>query len=322
MHSLRMIITFLLSKETLRDCLHVESLKKYENKKRTLTAEQIENFFHKTIRQYQLSVKELNNMKLIMSDMLKMAYKRKYIDFNPYNDVDVNTNACKQVIKHTASSRVYLPDEKEKLFKALNDEIILKPNSTDCYAIFILFKLGVRIGELVALKWSDIDYKNSEIHICRMESKDYNSNGELRITVVDHTKKKSSDGDRFLPIGEYEKAIFNRVKEISEQYNFKEQEYVFCDENGRTKIRAIDNLIRKLCGKCGIEAKSSHDIRRTVASELNAQGVNVEMIRAYLGHSDVKTTFGYIYNNRSKEETNNLLLNSLSKMNGLTWTQD
>ncbi|MCR5799704.1 MAG: site-specific integrase [Lachnospiraceae bacterium] len=87
-------------------------------------------------------------------------------------------------------------------------------------------------------------------------------------------------------------------------------------------IFCIENLIRKLCAKCGIEAKSSHDIRRTVASELNAQGVNVEMIRAYLGHSDVKTTFGYIYNNRSKEETNNLLLNSLSKMNGLTWTQD
>lgn len=286
-----------------------------------LTAEQIENFFHKVIKQYQLSVKELNNMKLIMTDMLKMAYKRKYIDSNPYNDVDINTNACRQVIKHTASSRVYFPDEKEKLFNALNDEIKLKPNSTDCFAVFLLFKLGVRIGELVALKWTDIDYTNNEIHICRMESKEYNSDGDLRVTVVEHTKKKSTDGDRFLPIGDYEKVIFEKIREISKQYNFKEQEYIFCDENGRTKIRAIDNLIRKLCGKCGIEEKSSHDIRRTVASELNAQGVNVEMIRVYLGHSDIKTTFGYIYNNRSKQETNNLLLNSLSQMNGLAWTQ-
>lgn len=286
-----------------------------------LTTEQIEDFFHKAIKKHNLTIKELNNMKFVMSDMLKMAYKKKYIEFNPFNDVDLNTNACRQTIKHSASSRIYLPDEKEKLFNALNDEIKLKPNSTDCYAVFILFKLGLRIGELVALKWTDINYSENEIHICRIESKNYDANGKLRTSVEEHTKKKSSDGDRFLPIGDYEKSIFDIIKKISQTNNFKEQEFIFCDENGRTKIRAIDNLLRKLCQKSGIEIKSAHDIRRTVASELHMQGVPIEIIRVYLGHSDVNTTYGYIYDNKSKAETNQLLINSLNQMNGLLRTQ-
>ena len=84
---------------------------------------------------------------------------------------------------------------------------------------------------------------------------------------------------------------------------------------------SIDNLIRKLCNKAKIEVKSAHDIRRTVASEMFSQGVPVEIIRGYLGHSDIKTTFGYILNNQTKAETNKIILNSLNQMNGLKRTQ-
>ena len=36
---------------------------------------------------------------------------------------------------------------------------------TDAYVVFLLFKLGLRIGEAVALKWSDIDWEGREIHM-------------------------------------------------------------------------------------------------------------------------------------------------------------
>ncbi|WP_408609330.1 tyrosine-type recombinase/integrase [Anaerosporobacter faecicola] len=65
----------------------------------------------------------------------------------------------------------------------------------------------------------------------------------------------------------------------------------------------------------GIPVKSAHDIRRTVASEMNVKGVPLEIIRGYLGHSDIKTTQGYIINNREKQETNHLIIHALSDMN-------
>lgn len=48
---------------------------------------------------------------------------------------------------------------------------------------------------------------------------------------------------------------------------------------------------------------------------MNAKGVPLEIIRGYLGHSDIRTTQGYIVNNREKQQTNNLIIHALSDMN-------
>lgn len=286
-----------------------------------LTAEEIENFFHEAIKKYGLTTKELGNMKLIFVDMLKLAKKRNLIKENPFLDVDIKTTACKPQKKQNDTSRVYLPEEREKVFRELQREIRERPNVTDMYAVYLLFKLGLRIGELVALKWEDIDTVNSEIHIHRMETLEANSSGKLCPLIAEYTKKKSPYGDRFLPYGDYERALFEKVKEINERCGYEHQGFIFCDENGRTNIRSIDNLIRKVCEHAGVEVKSAHDIRRTVASEMFNSGIPVEIIRNYLGHSDIKTTFSYILDNNGKQKTNNMILQALSKMNGLKGTQ-
>ena len=208
------------------------------------------------------------------------------------------------------------------MFIALNNEILTYPEVTDMYAIFLLFKLGLRVGECVALKWEDIDFNNKEVHIHRMQTLvEEPGSDNLKCKVVNYTKRKSPYGDRFLPLGDYEISIFNTVKAINMKYGYKDGNFVFCDEKGRTTIREIDNRIRKMCNKAKIEVKSAHDIRRTVASEMFNNGIPVEIIRNYLGHSDIKTTYGYILDNQSKEETNQKILEALNKMSGLKRTQ-
>ena len=76
-----------------------------------------------------------------------------------------------------------------------------------------------------------------------METQDEDSTGKMRSVVVPYTKKKSSYGDRFLPLSEYELDIFQKVKAINEENHFKDGEFIFCDEYGRTRIRdALENL--------------------------------------------------------------------------------
>jgi len=286
-----------------------------------LTAEEIERYFHNTIKTHGMTTKELGNMKFIFHDMMKLAKRRGLIKENPFQDVEVKTTACRPKRRQNDTSRVYLPEEKEKLFQALNQELLEKPHVTDSYAIFLLFKLGLRIGELVALKWEDVDFKNKEIHIHRMETQKEAGNGFMTSSVEEYTKKKSPYGDRFLPLGSYEIELLQKVQKISNVQEYQEREFVFCDKNGRTKIRAIDNLIRKACTRAKIEIKSAHDIRRTVASEMFNKGVPVEIIRNYLGHSDIKTTFSYILDNNGKAKTNQMILEALGNMNGLIGTQ-
>ena len=225
------------------------------------------------------------------------------------------------VVNHLIIRRMkaefYLSEEQEKLFHQLKERLLLKPLETDSYVVFLLFKLGLRIGEAVALKWSDIDWETREIHIHRMESRMEDENGKLKVVIVEYTKKKSPAGDRYLPLSDYEINLFQTIRQINEEAGYCDDDFIFCDEEGRTTSREIDNCIRAHCNRAGIEVKSAHDIRRTVASEMDRNGVPIEMIRWFLGHNDTATTRGYILNNQGKEKTKQIVIESLSGMNGI-----
>lgn len=68
--------------------------------------------------------------------------------------------------------------------------------------------------------------------------------------------------------------------------------------------------------RAGIKVKSAHDIRRTVASEMDRKKIPIEDIRWYLGHNDIATTQTYIMNNQGKQKTSKQIVNALSEMNG------
>lgn len=280
----------------------------------------VETFFHKCIKEYGLTKKGLDNMKFLLIDILKMAVRQGVIKSSPYDVADIKTYGCKLPKKKSDKSRVYGPKEKLKLFGALNQDLIDHPMVTDAYAVFLLFKLGLRIGEVVAIKDIDLDFDEGEIHIQRMQSLKEDEDGVLRPIVVEYPK--TSNSDRFLPLGDYEIDLFKKVIEINKKYNYSDQGYIFADEEGRSVARAIDYRIRKCCEKAGIEVKSAHDIRRTVASELHIKGVPLELIRDFCGHEEESTTWGYIYDNTSKAKRSRIIMKSLKSMNGLKRTQN
>ena len=62
----------------------------------------------------------------------------------------------------------------------------------------------------------------------------------------------------------------------------------------------------------GLKTKSSHKMRKTYASMCSAMGVPIDYIREQLGHSSLSTTYGYIYNPLTEEETYKMLTRALS----------
>ena len=136
--------------------------------------------------------------------------------------------------------------------------------------------------------------------------------------VVEHTKKKSIYGNRVLPLGRNGIALIREVLRINEENSFQDGDYLFLGEKGtRITSRAVDNRIRKLCARAGIKpAKSAHDIRRTVATRLYRSTHDVELIRQFLGHSDVKTTWGYIVNVDAEKEDRRRIVEALQGNSG------
>ena len=176
--------------------------------------------------------------------------------------------------------------------------------------------LGLRVGEIVALREADIDWKGGTIHIQRMEQRGDNNT----VVVVNHTKKKSPWGNRVLPLGENGISLLRQVLEINKKKGFEDEDYLFLGEKGeRIHIRAVDNRIRKLCKRAGIEpAKSAHDIRRTVATQIYRNTHDIELVRKFLGHSDVQTTWGYIVDIDAEEEDRRRVVEALKAISGPT----
>lgn len=286
-----------------------------------VSSRDIEDFYHSTIKLLNITKKELVNMKFPLKDMMKLAKSNSIISMNPFLEAEISTLGCAPPNKHQYESRIYLDHEKDLMFQALNEEIRLFPDCTDMHGIFFLFTKGVRIAELAAIKMSDIDFATKQIYIHRMETVLADENGDNYISVVDYGKKHSPYAIRWLDLTDSEIELLREVIAVNKENQYSDVNFLFVDDVGRTKVREFDYRIRKMCKKIGIIPKSAHDIRRTVASQLYADGLSIDHIREYLGHSDIETTRSYIYDLKSKEMKRKMLTQSLSNMNGLKRTK-
>ena len=163
-------------------------------------------------------------------------------------------------------------------------------------AVKLNFLLGLRVGELVALKWSDW-CDDSHLHIVREEIRNQVDNS---ISVVEHTK---TNRDRFVIVIPKAQSILKKIE--------KNGDYIFMKDGERITSIRIATILRKYARHQGVTLKSSHKIRKTYASNLNASGVPLDCIREMLGHSNLSTTLGYIYNPLTETETFDLIAKAL-----------
>ena len=262
----------------------------------------LEVFCNNIVREHNLSRKEWGNVKGILNGMFLYARRKKYITTNPMEQVIINVK-FRQVSKKSSKTQVYNEEELKQLLKYI-DEYYEKTGNIALLAVKLNFFIGLRVGELVALKWEDIDITGRELHVEREEVRDQ-INGKY--SVVNHTKTNT---DRYVPIPD--KAL-EVIKQISEKSDGNE--YLFVRDKKRINARAIAYVLEKYAERTGNIVKSTHKMRKTYASSLYNNGVSADMIRATLGHASLETTIGsYIYDTATESRT---LENINKAFNGL-----
>ena len=156
--------------------------------------------------------------------------------------------------------------------------------------------IGLRVGELVALRWGDIE--DRQLHVVREEVRNQTNN---TVSVADHIKTNT---DRYVYLIPEALDILDHLP--------REGEYIFMRNGERLTSRKINYVLEKYAERNGLKTKSSHKIRKTYASMCNANGVPIDFIREQLGHSSLSTTYGYIYNPLTEEESYKALTRALS----------
>lgn len=157
----------------------------------------------------------------------------------------------------------------------------------DCTALGILISLhmGLRIGEVCALTWDDVDCENEIIRIRSTVArvKNTQNGGENKTClIIDKPKTKSSLRDIPIPSSLLPLLMKMREKACSR--------YVVSDKETFTSPRTFEYRYHKLLDICGIESINYHALRHTFATRCVEVGVDVKTLSEILGHADVSIT--------------------------------
>lgn len=193
-------------------------------------------------------------------------------------------------------------NELKALTKATVDK--LDPRYTSYYMILTAIYTGMRIGEVMALTWKDIDFKNHTISINK--SWDY-----VHRTGFKPTKTDSSNRT----IGVSEK-LLNHLKELK----VNESDMIFRNESGTIPSSSgVNKSLRKLLDECGLVKQNFHfhSLRHTHVAYLLANNIDLYVISKRLGHADMTITarkYAYLLDSHSKsvEEQINKAVSLLS----------
>lgn len=160
----------------------------------------------------------------------------------------------------------------------------------------LLLYMGLRPGEVMALRWEDIDFENDVIRITK---------------ALDSKNKKIKDTktgtDRIL-------SILDSVRPILIEAKLKySAEYEFIAFNTKDKHKTIEkrNLHRqwvRICKAAGVDKTAVYGLRHTFATLSEKNGLNKEYIAAFMGHKHLTTTEGYIDNYIEKNTNKNIAL--------------
>lgn len=260
---------------------------------------EFEEFLEEQISECNLTVKAFSNLKTITRAFLKRARKRKLIDWIPdvlFQDLDTSESEFKRVIKED-KEEVF--DEEE--FPIFMNALMEKPDLRNL-GILLMFVTGIRVGELVALKFSDFD--GNSIKIQRTETRTINDEGKTEYRIKDFPKTEA--GVRTVVIPEDYSWIYKRLKMCNPF-----EEYVFFDKGKRFTTNVIRTRMYTMCKKSKVVQKSPHKARRTYASILLNNNVDERFITDVVGHTDIRCTENYYHKNRRSIERKIEIVSSL-----------
>lgn len=182
-----------------------------------------------------------------------------------------------ELIERDPTRTLHGPSVPKGIPKALSAEAINKifdliPTGSapvrDAAVMEVLYGCGLRVSELVSLKWKDVDIEERWLIVWGKGSK-----------------------ERRVPFGGCAKKALEQL--ILE--NEPRSDFVFASRQGRPlTVRTIHRIVTALAGKAGLEGVSPHVLRHSCATHLLENGASLRFVQEFLGHENMSTTQIYL----------------------------
>ena len=160
--------------------------------------------------------------------------------------------------------------------------------SNNAHALILILYTGMRAGEMIALKWKNVDLKNKTIKIEETAATVKGEEDGKRVAIDKIPKTPSSV--RTIPLPQRAIEMINYFAENDEATG--PNDYVCVSSNG-TKInrRNLSHTLTSICKDAGLPQLNVHALRHSYGSILLSQGTNIKIISELLGHSDISVTY-------------------------------
>lgn len=233
----------------------------------------------------------------IVSASLRKAKILKLINENPTIGITLpKLRKTSEINVWTLEEVNYFIDESKKIKRL-----------TRCYIAFVMALLtGMRQGEIMGLRWKDIDFENQIIYVRQTLTQ--------TARIKEGAKNNASIRNVHIPFKLIEELKLHQKRIIEEkkyyQRDYYDHDLIICTRDGRPMIpRNLRKEFYHLAEKLGLPKIRFHDLRHTHATMLIQQNVNVKLISERLGHTDIQTTlntYSHVLPNMQREVADKL----------------
>ena len=227
----------------------------------------------------------------------KWAISSRKLQYNPMGAVNVpgstkkKSNSAKKSRK--SSIKFFTPEQQDKLIAAA---ISKYPNGTPVYrfgyVVPLLLNTGMRLGELLGLQWKrdvDLDKRTISVDNSLVLIKNRDKDAKKKTVLFDQDSVKSDAGSRTIYLNDEALDAINHLRELT-----GDQTYVLSTKAGKpVQPSNIERMMRNAVERAGLPANKNmgpHALRHSFATNLFRQHVDVKIISALLGHSDISVT--------------------------------
>lgn len=217
-----------------------------------------------------LSTSSIRVIYLVLNKCLKMALSKNYLTVNPLERVTIPKVKRRRV-------RALSIKEQKKL-----EEAAFSMREKGLPTILSLYT-GLRIGEIAALKWDDIDFYNNYLFVRNTFQRVTTVFGNSKTSLILNSSKTDSS-ERIVPIGKKLKKLL-----LEHQENAHEM-FVFSTNNHPTEPRVLTNHFHQIREKADLNDIHFHQLRHTFATRCLEKKADISSVSALLGHASTQMT--------------------------------
>ena len=233
-----------------------------------------------------LSVKTIKDILIVLKMVMKFGVKNEWMTYYEWDIKYPTTSTSKEMeVLSVANHR-----------KILN--YIQSHFTFTGLGIYISLSTGLRIGEICALKWSDINVTDGTITVSRTIERIYIIEGEEKHTELVINTPKTKNSCREIPMNKELLAMIKPLKKVVND-NF----YVLTNDERPTEPRTYRNYYKGLMAKLDIPKLKYHGLRHSFATRCIEAGCDYKTVSVLLGHSNISTTLNlYVHPNMEQKK--------------------